>query len=311
MAKLDLKKVKTAKQPSGLATVAEVDKLEKKLGTTLPSGYRDYVTTLGDGVLSDCVRVYPPKQIDRELKEWRKRIKQYWFWDEPSVLLKQARAVECIVIADTMEGDEVVFHSSEPKRLYVLPRNEERVFDAGKDLLEAVEWLLGSGKLGPKVKERKFLSTADWKNRQSGEEEAPAKPAKAKETTAEPGKTFLFSCQESDVKGNVKCLLYFLTNQHTRTSWDGKGPLKCDLGKIVQAEQKHAKKSLVSDISILRDEFNNKPYYLATVNFPIREESASVVLDLEGNVIEPEVHKFKDYKEANDFMTQFHKKKGT
>src|SRR4051812_24044802 len=110
MAKLDLTKVKAAKQSLDSATAADVERLEKKLGVKLPAGYREFMTTLGDGLLSDYVRVYPPKQISKELKEWRKRIKQYWFWDELPVLLKKDRAIESIVIADTIEGDEVVFH---------------------------------------------------------------------------------------------------------------------------------------------------------------------------------------------------------
>jgi hypothetical protein len=79
------------------------------------------------------------------------------------------------------------------------------------------------------------------------------------------------------------------------------------LGKIVQAAQKHAKKSSVSDIEISRAEMNKKPYYYARVNFPSREGGGSVVLDLEGNVIEPELHKFKNYQQANDFMADFRK----
>jgi hypothetical protein len=155
MARLSLQKVKVSDYAKTLATAADVEKLEKKLSVQLPLGYKEYVTTFGDGVLSDCVRVYLPKQIERELKPWRKRIKQHWFWDETPKVLPQDRALECIVIADTLNGDEVVFHPNDNKRLYVLPRDFEQSFLAGSDLLEAIEWLL-SDKLGFSTKKTRF-----------------------------------------------------------------------------------------------------------------------------------------------------------
>jgi hypothetical protein len=54
----------------------------------------------------------------------------------------------------------------------VLPRDSETIFDAGKDLLTAVEWMCGSGKLFKKFTERNF-SPFDSRNETS--ERRPAK----------------------------------------------------------------------------------------------------------------------------------------
>jgi hypothetical protein len=53
--------------------------------------------------------------------------------------------IEGVIVADTMDGDELMMHPSEPDRLYVLPRYEGAIYVAGDGLLPAMEWLLTSG----------------------------------------------------------------------------------------------------------------------------------------------------------------------
>jgi hypothetical protein len=139
------------------ATPAEVDALESQLWITLPDGYREYVARLGEGILGGSfVRIYPPWRIEKELPEWRRRSKKYWFWDEDRELLPRERALECVIIGDTMNGDELVFHPFRPNRLFVLPRDSEQVFEAGDDLLAAIEWMCSSGELVEPFTERNF-----------------------------------------------------------------------------------------------------------------------------------------------------------
>jgi hypothetical protein len=140
-----------------LATPADIDALESRLWITLPEGYRAYMTRLGEGMLGgSLVRIYPPWRIENELAEWRLRIKKYWFWDEGRDVLPKERALECVVIGDTTVGDELVFHPGRPGRLFVMPRDSEQVFDAGGDLLSAIEWMCGSGELAEPFPERNF-----------------------------------------------------------------------------------------------------------------------------------------------------------
>jgi hypothetical protein len=153
---MNLSDVRVLKKPLVLAKPAQVDALEAKLWVAFPSGYREYVTTLGEGVLGGSfVRVYPPWRIESELAEWRKRVAKYWFWDQGKKLLPKERGVECVVVADTADGDEFVFHPARPG-LFLLPRHEEKVYALGPDLLAALEWVFTSGKLTPPLADRDF-----------------------------------------------------------------------------------------------------------------------------------------------------------
>jgi hypothetical protein len=139
--------------------IAAVDSAERLLGVRFPQDYRDFISRFGEGLLGGYIRVYPPYQIvegDNSVTEWRKRIDEYWFWDEGKEILSKEKALECIIIADTMEGDELVAHSSEPSRLYVLPRHEETIYVAGESLMSAIGWLMTSGVLTDPIEDRSF-----------------------------------------------------------------------------------------------------------------------------------------------------------
>jgi hypothetical protein len=136
-----------------LVPPAEVAQLEQQLGTKMPMGYQDFVATLGVGILNDTVRVYTPRRIARELKDFQQRWDEYWFWDEGRDILSKEKALESIIIADTGNGDELIFHPSQPNKLYLLPRDSGQIFEPGSGLDEAIEWILHSGVLFGDVEE--------------------------------------------------------------------------------------------------------------------------------------------------------------
>lgn len=149
--------IRPTKSPLVVATAAEVDALEAELWITFPKGYREYVTGLGEGVFAESlIRIYPPWRIRNELTEWRRRINKYWFWDGPPILLPKDRALECIIIGDTVNGDELVFHPTRPEQVFALPRGGEQAMLTGKDLLSALEWICTSGELCDPIAGRDF-----------------------------------------------------------------------------------------------------------------------------------------------------------
>ncbi|MDB5298581.1 MAG: hypothetical protein JWO87_244 [Phycisphaerales bacterium] len=162
-----------------LATPADVDGLAARMWITFPAGYREYVTRLGEGVLGGCfVRIYPPWRIEKELIEWRRRINKYWLWDDDRELLPKERALECVIIGDTVNGDELVFHPGRPDRLFILPRDSERVFEAGTDLLAAIDWMCSSGELVEALEEREFEPfDSRAQSAEEGERTGPIDPA--------------------------------------------------------------------------------------------------------------------------------------
>lgn len=149
--------IQIASQPLVLASPAEVEALESQWWITFPAGYREYVTELGEGVLGgSLVRIYPPWRIAHELNEWRRRIATCWRWGDCPEPLPSERARECVLVGDTLDGDELVFHPHRPNKLFVLPRHSETVLVAGDDLLAAIDWICGSGELVEPFSERIF-----------------------------------------------------------------------------------------------------------------------------------------------------------
>lgn len=159
--------VRIVREPLVLVTQADIEGLESRLWITFPEGYRDYLTRLGEGVLGSFVRIYPAWRVENELAGWRRRIAKYWFWDEGRDVLPKERAMECVIVGDTVNGDEIVFHPSRRDHLFVLPRDDERIFDAGADLLAAVEWVCGSGQLVETPNSTSSRSTAVSWSRES------------------------------------------------------------------------------------------------------------------------------------------------
>jgi hypothetical protein len=144
-------------KPLVLAKDADVDAFENEFWIEFPPGYREYVTKLGEGVLGGSfIRIYPPWKIRKELDQWRRRINKHWLWETGRKVLPKERALECIIIGDTVNGDELVFHPVRPRELFVLPRSGGKTTVPGTELLSAVDWMCSSGKLTRAFKERQF-----------------------------------------------------------------------------------------------------------------------------------------------------------
>jgi len=122
-----------------LLTDADVDAAELALGVQLPTGYRELKTTLGDGVICDDLRVFPPPELENAQQLFRELTQEFWFYDEPDEDMTQDYAMESVIVADTGDGDQIILH---PKtgQLHVLPRHDERTYAVGTDLSDVVAW---------------------------------------------------------------------------------------------------------------------------------------------------------------------------
>lgn len=128
----------------------EVAQLEAHLETKMPVGYQTFITTFGVGFLHNTinnVQVYPPSRIAHDLGGFQERWDTYWHWDDGKHVLSKDRVISAIIIADTSNGDELIFHPSEPERLYVLPIDSTYIFEVGSSLDDAINWILYSGVL--------------------------------------------------------------------------------------------------------------------------------------------------------------------
>lgn len=174
MRPLDLGAVEIRGGPLVPVTDADVDDAEQRLGTRFPDGYREFVTRLGEGTIRSFVRVLPPRRVLEYLDEHRGLMAGYWFWDTPGEPFGQEEAMASIPLAETLQGDVLVFHSSDRQKIYVLPRHEERLHVLGPGLLEAVAWVSAPGALGDVDPELYFEPESSH-----GEDEAPRRLAVA------------------------------------------------------------------------------------------------------------------------------------
>ena len=158
---MKLEDIRITKQPLYRATDSEVNAAEASLDVRFPSGYRAYVTALGEGCLEagGSIRVFPPWRIlygKLNDREWKEFVQEYWFWDESPEVLTRARASASIIVGDTVSGNALIFLPEEPDWLYVLPHEEERVYKIGPGLFEALDWLCKTGVLAEPAEELRF-----------------------------------------------------------------------------------------------------------------------------------------------------------
>lgn len=119
---MKLEDVKISGGKLNLITHDVVLDVEARLNITCPVGYREFITTLGQGFFCESyIRVYPPRRIIKEYRDFQKRWAEYWFWDGGRDVLSKAKALHAIILADTMKDDKLIFCPDNPERLYVLP----------------------------------------------------------------------------------------------------------------------------------------------------------------------------------------------
>ena len=124
----------------------DVDAAQAALGVQLPAGYRELMTTLGKGVISGMLRVFSPPELEDRQRLFRELTAVYWFFEEPDEVLTRDYALESIEVADSLDGDQVIFNPR-TGRLHVLPRHDEHTYDMGSDVWDVVTWYQDSGVL--------------------------------------------------------------------------------------------------------------------------------------------------------------------
>jgi hypothetical protein len=164
--------------PRVLATDADVDAIQRTLGTRMPDGYRAYVTRLGEGALNDMVRVLPPWSVLDQLAEHQGLMAAYWRWEPGRTSFDQEYAMDSIPVADTVVGDMVAIHPDDPGKIIVLPRDGDRLYARGPDLLEVVNWMLSGRVIGSAGPRRYFVpydsrTDPDWPVRRPRPATAP------------------------------------------------------------------------------------------------------------------------------------------
>jgi hypothetical protein len=142
------------------AAPADIDVAEQTLGARFPDGYREYVGAFGEAIDTSFLRVYPPARVRADLAAWRHKIDSYWFWAPADDGFGAEEAYESILIANTVNDDELVFHPDRPGTLYLLPRDEGVIAALRGSFLQALAWMAESGELGDCVGARYAMPLA-------------------------------------------------------------------------------------------------------------------------------------------------------
>lgn len=146
-----------------LSTVGEVKSVESQLNVRFPNGYEEYVTTLGFGDYCSYIRIDMPSKVLSGYKDYQEFLNEYWFWDLSKETFSKQRALESIILGSTVDGDAMMFHPSNRKELFVLPRHDDISYCIGSDLYEAIDWLCvsrhnpDSGRVGETHDRRYFV----------------------------------------------------------------------------------------------------------------------------------------------------------
>jgi hypothetical protein len=127
-----------------LWTDADVEATEAAAGEQLPSGYGSLLTTLGDGMISGVLRVWSPSEFEDKQRFFREVTQAAWFFEEPDETFSREEALESVMVADSLDGDQIIFHPGSG-RLHVLPRDDERTYDVGTEMGDVVAWYQDSG----------------------------------------------------------------------------------------------------------------------------------------------------------------------
>ena len=63
----------------------------------MPTGYRDFVTRLGEGYLGDhFLEILSPREIFDRFDAWQQGFAQYWFWGKTQELVTAEQGPQCV-----------------------------------------------------------------------------------------------------------------------------------------------------------------------------------------------------------------------
>ena len=120
----------------------DVDAAEAQLGTRFPEGYREYMTRLGVGEYCGYINVSPPHTLVKNQLGEKPPLEEFCqSWDGTEFGLSAERIAKANLLATSIDGDWVVFETGIPVAIYVLPRDEQVVVEAGTTLMDALTWL--------------------------------------------------------------------------------------------------------------------------------------------------------------------------
>lgn len=122
------------------ATDADVQRLADWLGQPLPAGYAEYVTEWGAGTYDNRVIVRLPAEIIAETPAEQAFVRESFddFWGEDHTLNRD-EAAQGVAFGSSLDGDKILY-SRQRHALFVLPRQDERVYWMPQGFFDPLDW---------------------------------------------------------------------------------------------------------------------------------------------------------------------------
>lgn len=136
------------------------EQLEQQLGLPLRADHSTFFSTLGSGIFCDFIRVFSPKEILDEIIVARQKWKGFPSWDSILEALSSAKLETSILVAESVEGDQIIYCPSHDK-LLVLPRGDSNYYWLPEGFRDLMYWVSPNSTITTPTRFQYFQSWID------------------------------------------------------------------------------------------------------------------------------------------------------
>lgn len=119
----------------------EVDALAKQLQIPLPLGYKEFITTFGNGDYCNNILVWTPNEVVEETKNARGAWGVSLEWLKLDYIgLTEEQLLESFLFAISENRDDIIFHPAFPNDLFVLARGDDVPYTMPQGFFDPLDW---------------------------------------------------------------------------------------------------------------------------------------------------------------------------
>jgi hypothetical protein len=132
---------------ANIPSAADFAALERAFSTALPERYREFLERFGTGEYCNVLGIRSPLVAIEKTETVRKYevFTANAQWSNVEILTPQERET-LVVIATSIDGDELAFVAGAPDKLFVFPRHLDEIDAVGPTFADALAWFSHSEK---------------------------------------------------------------------------------------------------------------------------------------------------------------------
>lgn len=128
--------------PARLASDEDIQAFEARMDIALPPDHREFLKTLGEGVLFNHFRIFGLDKIEAEAEDFQRRWQTSFLWDGPDSALSKDQMGSCVIIGDNFNGDELALSRDCPGEILYFPQDARQIRRLGPSLEYALTKLV-------------------------------------------------------------------------------------------------------------------------------------------------------------------------